>query len=268
MCKILGVSVSGYYEWRCRGQTKQSVENMKLLGAIESIWEENRRVYGSPRIFDELRERGHRCGVNRVARLMRQHGVRSIATRKFVATTNSAHHYPVVRNLLERNFSCTTPDTVWVSDAAFVHTAAGWCYLVVIVDLYSRKVVGWSLGRRNDAMLVQEAIKTALEVREPPEIFHSDRGSPYASEDTQALLRQHGIFTSMSRSGDCWDNAVAESFFATLRKELLFHRRLKNYEHARAEIFGYIEGFYNTKRRHSAAGRRSPVDFEQQNTLP
>ena len=232
---------------------------------IEAIHQEFKQRYGSPRIHEELQARGQRCCVNTVAKLMRQHGIAAKTKRKFRCTTDSNHDHPVADNLLDRQFEPTTANQVWVADITYVATRAGWLYLAAVEDLYSRQIVGWSMGEHLGSRLVVDALEMAVARRLPGEglVAHSDRGSQYASAHYQRLLERHGIACSMSRRGNCWDNAPMESFFASLKKELVHQEDYQTRAEARASVFEYIEVFYNRVRRHSALGYRSPVEYEQ-----
>lgn len=264
MCRVLKVSRSGYYAWRRRPIATRGKENIILEKRIEEIYWKHEKRYGSPRICDALRKEGRTCGRNRVARLMRKKELAAQGKRKFRATTNSRHNQPVHPNLLERNFTVPAPNQVWTGDITYIATAEGWLYLAVVIDLFSRRVIGWAFGNRIDAELVVKALQMAIVSRKPKKglIFHSDRGSQYASHLFQKVLAQFGLQPSMSRKGDCWDNAPTESFFATLKKELIrnliyFTRRL-----AMTDVFRYIEAYYNTIRSHSTLGYDSPAQFE------
>ena len=226
---------------------------------------DNDQDYGSPRIWNDLKKRNVPCSENRVARLMRAAGIVGIQRRKFKATTNSNHHWPVAPNLLERNFSVDEPNKIWVTDITYIWTWEGWLYLSFVLDLYSRGVVGLAMSNRITDELTQSALRQALGRRNPRAglIHHSDRGSQYASGDYQALLKEHGITPSMSRKGDCWDNAVAESFLHTLKVEKINRYRFKTRDEAKSKIFGYIEMYYNRKRTHSSLGYFSPFDYEK-----
>jgi transposase InsO family protein len=264
MCRALRVSRSGYYAWQKGRQSRRHADNLVLLERIQELHRASRGIYGSPRIFDDLREEGFQCGKNRVARLMRRNGIVSKVKRKFKVTTTSRHTLPVADNLVARQFSVAAPNRVWVSDITYLWTAEGWLYLTVILDLYSRSVVGWSMSDRLTTDLALKALGHALLRRRPAAglLFHSDRGSQYASEEFRRMLRRHGIVQSMSRAGDCYDNAVAESFFHTLKTEHVYFERYQTRSEARQSIFDYIEVFYNRQRRHSALGSVSPVAFE------
>ena len=265
MCRVLEVSPSGYYAWKKRGPSERTQEDDKLVEKIEAIHHKSRGSYGSPRIHAELHAQGMAVGRNRVARLMRENGICGAMGRKFTKTTDSNHDFPIAPNLLARQFEAPEPDSTWVADISYVWTAEGWLYLAVIIDLFSRRVVGWSMDATMAQQLVLNALRMALGHRRPSSsglIFHSDRGSQYAAKNYRAALDEAGIACSMSRRGDCWDNAVAESFFATLKKELVHRRLFVSRADAKTAIAEYIEVFYNRIRRHSTLGYLSPVDFE------
>ena len=264
MCLVIGASRSGYYRWKRQHLNKRQLENEKLLMAIRESHKKSRRAYGSPRIAEDLQAKGMKCGENRVARLMKIHGIVGKAKKKFKATTNSQHTLPVAENLLNQNFVAEKPNTVWLSDITYIPTVEGWLYLVVILDLYSRQVVGWAMSDRLTSGFVVKALYQAIGRRRPASgcIFHSDRGIQYASMDFRDILRAYGLVQSMSRKGNCYDNAVAESFFHTLKTEHVYDYRYETRAEARQSIFEYIEMFYNRQRRHSALGYRSPVTFE------
>jgi len=265
MSKVLQVSRSGYYKWLGRGIPKRRREDQVLFEKIEKIFYEARRVYGSDRIHRVLREQGIRVSRKRVERLMSQNRLYSIYNvKKRVRTTNSEHDNPVSPNLLDRNFEVEQPNQAWVSDITYIPSGAGWLYLCQIKDLFSRKIVGWSLANHMKTELVLEALNMAVESRNPSPglIFHSDRGVQYCSKIFREALKELGIISSMSRKGNCWDNAPAESFFATLKCELIHHVVLKNLDHARHVIFDYIEFFYNRIRKHSSLGYMSPFKYE------
>ena len=264
MCSALGVSRSGYYTWRARPASSRARDNDQLLERIRAAHQRSRGTYGSPRITHELRAQGHRVSENRVAGLMRTAQIRAKSARKWRATTQSAHRLPVAANTLDRAFSVAQPNHVWAGDISYVWTAQGWLYLAVVLDLYSRAVIGWAMGERLTADLATQALTMALWRRKPRRglLHHSDRGIQYAARDYQRLLETHGIVCSMSRKGNCWDNAVVESFFHTLKVELVHHRRYLTRDEARQDIFEWIEVFYNRQRRHSTLGYRSPAEFE------
>jgi len=265
MCQVLDVSRSGYYAWAHRPESARRRENRHLRAKIRVIHEESRRTYGSPRIFRALRAAGESCGRHRVARLMREDDLKAKVRKRFKATTDSKHKFPVAPNLLQRDFAPAAPNQTWVSDITYIWTGEGWLYLAVTLDLFNRAVVGWSMGRRIDRHLVLDALVMAIKRRCPGPglIHHSDRGSQYASDDFQALLAKHSIRCSMSRKGNCWDNAPAESFFGTLKQELVFHQRYHTRQQARQNLFDYIERFYNRRRLHSKLGYLSPAQFEE-----
>lgn len=266
MCHLFGVSPSGYYAWRGRPESLRSRENSELVGKIRDIRKKNKRlrVYGSPRMHEELVDLGYHCSENRVARLMRQNGIRALQKKKFRVTTDSKHDNPVVENLLDRKFDIGSPDRAWSSDITYVWTREGWLYLAVVIDLFNRMVVGWSMGSRITQELTLSALRMALWKRKPGRglLSHSDRGSQYTSKDYRKLLSDHGIVCSMSRKGNCWDNAVAESFFHTLKTELVYHEDYETRAEAKGDIFEWIEVFYNRQRRHSALGYLSPAKYE------
>ena len=265
MCRVLRVSRSGYYDWIDRPESKRTRENRDLLKEIKEVYQASNKVYGSPRITEELSDRGFNASRNRVARLMASNDIRSKTKRKFKVTTNSDHKLPVSPNLLGQNFYVSTPECVVVSDITYIRTGEGWLYLTMIMDLFQRKVVGWSMSRSMTAELTTiAALKQYMRTYSPGSgvIFHSDRGVQYASGDFRKLLEKHQFIQSMSGKGNCYDNAVAESFFKTLKTELVYHERYPTRAHARASIFQYIEGFYNRVRKHSFLGYLSPEQFE------
>lgn len=264
MCDVLAVSRSGYYVWRKKSPSKRQQANASLLDKIRTVHHDSGASYGSPRIYQALKEQGLPCSENRVARLMREDGLRAKTKRRFKATTNSKHNMPVAPNLLNRDFSPAEPNQVYAGDITYIWTNEGWLYLAVVIDLFSRSVVGWAMDKRMTRQLVMDALSMAVQRRRPPPglIFHSDRGSQYASEDFQSLLVKHDMRCSMSRKGNCWDNAPVESFFGSLKQELVFHQRYATRFHARQSIFEYIERFYNRRRLHSTLGYKSPADYE------
>jgi transposase InsO family protein len=264
MCRALAVSPAGYYAWRDRPESRRSVHNRTLLSAIRVIHRESRETYGSPSIWDALSKQGHGVGENRIARLMRAEGIRAKTVKQWRATTQSSHRMPVAANVLDRQFSITRPNRVWAGDITYVWTTEGWLYLAVVLDLYSRAVIGWALEARLTGDLARQALTMAIHHRAPKSglLHHSDRGSQYAATAYQQLLTTHGMTGSMSRRGNCWDNACVESFFGTLKRELIYHRRYRTREEATQDIFEYIEVFYNRLRRHSTLGYYSPAEFE------
>ena len=265
LCRVLDVSHSGYYAWCRRPASKRCVEDSRLAAEVAAIFDEHQRRYGSVRITSELRESGLRVGRHRVRRLMRQAALHVRRRRRWVRTTDSCHRYPVAPNRLARNFTVEAPNRVWAADITYLPTKTGWLYLAVVLDLYSRAVVGWSMSRRIDGQLTVDALDAALLRRrvEPGLIAHSDRGSQYAATQYQQRLQQHGMLCSMSRKGDCWDNAVVESFFATLKLELLGDDVFADHATAQRLVFEYIEAYYNRRRRHSTLGYVSPAAYEQ-----
>ena len=264
MCSVFGVSRSGFYSWRGRRPSRRSTEDQRLSARIVKSHTESGETYGSPRVLRDLKDEGERVSRKRVARLMRKNSLFSKHTRKFRRTTNSDHKFSVAENLLARNFNAKAPDRKWATDITYIPTGEGWLYLAVVIDLFSRRVVGWSMSSRLERELAIEALKMALGERKPEGglVHHSDRGSQYASNEYRQLLQAKQILASMSRSGNCWDNAVAESFFKTLKVERTNDRRYQTRRDATVDIFQYIEVFYNRKRRHSAIEYLSPVDFE------
>jgi transposase InsO family protein len=264
LCRILEVSRSGFYAWEERGPSSRSADDRRLAVLIAAIHKASGGTYGSPRVHDELTDNGVFVSRKRVARLMSELGLESVRKRRFKATTDSKHNLPVAENLLERKFEVDAPDIAWVTDITYVWTVEGWLYLAAILDLFSRRVVGFAMSERIDRALVLEALRAAVgrRVPNPGLLHHSDRGSQYASGDYQDALDNLGVVCSMSRKGNCWDNAVAESFFATLKTECVYPRRFATKREAREAIFDFIEGFYNPRRRHSTLGYLSPMEFE------
>lgn len=263
-CEVLEVSRSGFYAWQARKPSARQVEDARITEAVEESHKRSRETYGSPRIHRVLRSRGIRVGRKRIARLMRESGLHAKRRRRFRTTTNSKHSLPVAPNLLRRDFRATHPNQVWVTDVTCVWTWQGWLYLAVMLDLFSRKVVGWATSESNDTVLALEALNKAALRRRPPRgvIHHSDRGSPYASQQYVQKLAHLGMSPSMSRKGDCWDNAVAESFFATLKGELTDHEVYSTRLIATQSIGEFIEHFYNNERLHSTVGYVSPTVCE------
>ena len=264
MCKLLNVSRSSYYAWLTRPESRRSRENRALEDKIRVLHAASHGIYGAPKIHQDLTDDGIQCGKNRVARIMRQAGIRSITHKKFKATTNSRHNFPIAPNLLNQDFTVDAPDRVWVGDITYIHTSEGWLYLSMILDLFNRKVVGWAASSRMTRQLAIDAIQMAIGRRNPEKglLHHSDRGSQYASGDYQKILKDHGIVCSMSRKGNCYDNAVAESFFGRLKCEWVNHHRYLNRSEAIQSLFYYIEIFYNRKRRHSSIDYATPQEYE------
>jgi transposase InsO family protein len=264
MCRVFRVAPSTYYSWQRKQQSEHATQDGRLLASIRRILVNYRGRCGAPRVHGELVREGFSVSRKRVARLMREAGLRAKGRRKYKPTTDSGHSLPVAPNLLERDFHTERPDAAWVSDITYIWTREGWMYLAAILDLYSRKVVGWTLADRMTASLVCAALDAATRLRQPAPglIFHSDRGSQYASHAFCRRLWRHQMRQSMSRRGNCWDNAVAESFFATRKKELVRNRVFDTRTQARSEIFEYIEVFYNRQRAHSLLSYQSPNAFE------
>jgi transposase InsO family protein len=265
LCRVLEVERSGFYAWRSRQESARAVENRRLAVEVRAAFDENKRVYGSPRVFHALRTRGLLVGRHRVARLMREQQLRARPRRKFVATTDSNHNLRTPPNLVKRRFEVKASNRVWAGDVTYLPTGEGWLYLAVILDLFSRRVVGWALSERNDEALTLAALHMAIDQRQPGPglVHHSDRGATYASGEYQDVLATHGIVSSMSRKGDCWDNAVVESFFSTLDIECARGRPFASRSAARREVVDYILSFYNPTRLHSYLGYRSPMEFER-----
>jgi len=262
MCRTLQVSASGYYAWRSRPESQRERDNRELTRIIRRLHAHSDGTYGSPRLQVELRSEGYRCGRARVARLMRLVGLKGCPKRRFRVTGKSGT--TAAANLLSQDFSAAHSDQRWASDITFIWTGQGWLYLAVVMDLYSRRIVGWSMSRRINRHLALNALNMALGHRQPGWglIHHSDRGAQYLSDDFQALLKQHGMLCSVSDTGSCYDNAVVESFFASLKRERIKRRKYRTRDEARADIFDYIERFYNRERRHSYLGHISPADYE------
>ena len=264
MCWLLGVSRSGFYAWLGRGSSRRAERDAELLDEIREVYAEGRMSYGSPRVYRGLKARGHRVSRKRVARLMKANGIRARIPKKYRVTTNSKHHFTVADNVLDRRFSeVKRPYEAWAGDVTYIRTRRGWLYLAIIIDVCSRRVVGFATSTTIGGDLAVAALKRAfVRTRRTPRLFHSDRGSEWACKAFQDVLVAKGITPSMSRSGDCWDNAVAESFFATLKRELVYLNKFSSTEQAELSVFEYIEVFYNRVRTHSALGYLSPVEFE------
>tara|TARA_R110002073_G_scaffold133867_3_gene281351 strand:- start:173 stop:1033 length:861 start_codon:yes stop_codon:yes gene_type:complete len=266
MCRALDVSRSGYYDYCDRPQSQRSIRHEQLTTKIESIHTENHQIYGSPRIHGELQDLGEVVGQHTVAKLMQRADIQSKVHRRFVVTTDSRHNQPAAPNLLGRQFDADEPNQKWLSDVTGIETRKGWLYLATVLDLFSRKIIGWSMSPSNSKHLVSDALKMALAARGDVNgvILHSDRGKPYVSREYQQLLTDHGIQCSMSRKGNCWDNAPMESFYHSLKTEWVVFEDYLTHDEARASIFHYIELFYNPKRLHSALNYVSPNRFELQ----
>jgi putative transposase len=265
MCRVLKVSRSGYYAWRVRPESERATEDRALTRAIRRVHAATRQVYGRPRITAELKDEGFSCGERRVGRLMRAAGLRGCPQRRFKVTTQSDPSHPVAGNLVQQDFKAKCPNQRWAADITYISTQRGWLYLAVVMDLYSRRIIGWSMDRWISRHLVIDALTMAIDQRQPGGdlIHHSDRGSQYTSDDFRDELKKHGIQCSMSGRGNCYDNAVVESFFGVLKRERVNRVRYRNREEARADIFEYIECFYNRKRRHGYLGNISPAAFEE-----
>lgn len=265
MCLVLQVSRSGYYDWLCRPESRRSHRHLELRKKIEVIHQDNHEVYGSPRIHSELIDLGEVVGVNTIAYLMRRYGIQSKVHKRFVVTTNSRHERPAADNLLSQHFHTDEPNRKWVADVTFIPTRSGWLYLATIMDLFSRKIIGWSMGKHNSIDLVINALNMAIRQRGQIEgvVLHSDRGIPYASNRYQDQMRKHGIVCSMSRKGNCWDNAAMESFYHSLKTEWVMFEDYKTRAQARSSLFKYIELFYNRRRRHSTLRYMNPVTYEE-----
>lgn len=267
LISVLGVSASGYYDWLKRSESCRTKENRALVSKIRVLHGASHEIYGSPRIHQDLIAYGERVSLNRVARLMSTHGIKSKMVKRFVVTTDSKNTLDAAPDRLRRNFSVHEKNRAWVSDTTFIATREGWMYLAVVIDLYSRAVVGWSMGQSNNAQLVQDALTMAIWRRGVKQgvIVHSDQGSTYASSVYQDVLEEHGLLCSMSRKGECLDNAVAESFFGSLKTEWVDHKVYDSRTQAKQSLFEYIEVFYNRRRRHSYLGYLSPEEFERKN---
>jgi putative transposase len=264
MCNVLDVSRSGYYAWLHRPESDRKKENRGLAVRIKVIHGQKRKTYGSPRIHQELNGNGVKCSRNRVARIMKQEGIRAVVPRKYKATTDSKHNLPVAPNLLKQDFDIKEPNKVWLADITYISTLEGWLYLAAVMDLGCRRIKGWSMSNRLTKELALDALKMAI-CNNPVTtgiIHHSDRGSQYASTDYQKLLAGKGMIPSMSRKGNCWDNAPMESFFHTLKTEWVYGLKYNTRQEAKASLFRYIEIFYNRQRRHSALQYMNPCQYE------
>jgi transposase InsO family protein len=266
MCRILAVSESGYYAWGKREPSHRQLENEQLTKQIRQAYEQGRQVYGSPRVHAELRAQGIICGKHRVARLMRQAGLRAIQKRHRTCTTDSQHGDPVAPNVLQRDFTASAPNRKWLTDITAIWTAEGWLYLAVVLDVYSRLIAGWAMASHREESLVEEALLMALGWRKPCQelIHHSDRGSQYTSLAYQMVLAQFHMQVSMSKKGDCYDNAMMESFFSSLKTECVDRQVYQSRSEAKLSVFEWIEVFHNRQRRHSSLAYLSPIAYEQQ----
>jgi transposase InsO family protein len=265
LCRAMQVCRGGFYAWRKRPKSERQIQDETLTEQIKTVYQESKETYGSPRICADLKEAGISCSPKRIARLMRLSKISALRPKRFVVTTDSDHKMPIAENLLDRTFEVQTPDTRWTADITYLWTGQGWLYLAVILDLFSRRIVGWAMDQTIDRTLVLSALNMALLGRKPGSdlLCHSDRGSQYASDDYQKRLKEVGIVCSMSRRGNCWDNAPTESFFAGLKKEMVYRTRFETREQARSAVFSWIEVWYNRKRRHSTLGYLSPEAFER-----
>jgi putative transposase len=266
MCSVLEVSPAGYYAWRSRPQSARSAANSELLSAIRQVHQDNHGRYGSPRIHVALQNQGRGASRGRIERLMRRYGVRAImAPARRVRTTDSRHDLPIAPNLLDRNFTAAAPNRVWLADITYIETDEGWLYLAAIMDLFSRKIVGWAMRDHLRTELASTALAMAITRQRPAQglVHHSDRGVQSAAHHYRTRLQSAGIQASMSRKADCYDNAPMESFFHTLKTELVHHRKYPTRAEAQHDIFAYIEGFYNRTRLHSSIGYISPIDRER-----
>ena len=265
MCAELGVSSSGYYTWRTRPPSAREMANQELIEKIEAVFEESNETYGSPRVYWKLKRQGVKCSKNRIARLMRLRGLKAKQTRRFKSTTKRNRSHPVAPNLLQRNFATKKPNEKWLTDITYISTWEGWLYLATVLDLYSRRIVGWAMSERMTDKLTLTALRMALQRRQPDRglIHHSDQGSQYTSDAYQALLADHDIQVSMNGAGTWYDNAPMESFFGTLKSECVHHVIYRTRDEARADLFSYIEVFYNRRRLHSSLDYLSPEEYER-----
>ena len=264
MCRVLDVSESGFFSWKGRPASQRQRDDMIYLAHIRTAFELSNRTYGSPRMHRDLVDEGLSIGRRRTARLMRENGLAARQKRRFKRTTDSTHAWPIAPNLLDRDFAAEAPDQKWSADISYIWTAEGWLYLAVLIDLFSRRVVGWAVSDRLKKDLALRALRMALVTRRPPRglIHHSDRGSQYCSIDYQAVLKKHGLLISMSGKGNCYDNAVVETFFKTIKSELIWPVAWRTRNQTENAVARYIDGFYNPIRRHSTLGYQSPVQFE------
>lgn len=264
LCRVLEISKSGYYKWVGNKRFSKKDEYRALVDKIEKIHSDSRKTYGSPRVFQKLKKAGEKISKNTVAKLMNENNIMAKTKKKFKLTTDSKHNLNVSPNLLARNFNPENINEAWCGDITYIHTNEGWLFLATVIDLYSRKIIGWSMNKRMKKSLVVDAMNMALGQRKTATgvIFHSDRGSQYCSNEFRKVLKRNSIMQSMSRKGNCWDNAVAESFFSTLKKDLVFHEEFETREEAKRKIFEYIEVFYNRERIHSVLDFKSPIEYE------
>lgn len=266
MCEVLGVSKSGYYAWLNRPKSKQKERKEKLTGQVKRVHLESRKNYGSPKITKQLNSEGVTVSQKTVTRIMKEEGIRSKTVKKYKATTNSKHNLPVYPNLLDQQFKVERPGQAWVADITYIWTSEGWLYLATIMELFSRRIIGWAMAERMTKELVIIALKRAISTQPPTSelIHHSDRGSQYASKEYQQILQDNRIITSMSRKGNCYDNACIESFHGVIKRELIFHEKYITREQAKRSIVEYIVSFYNYKRIHSFINYMTPIAYEKQ----
>ena len=264
MCRLLRVSKSGYYAWTTRSESNRAKTDRELIPVIKRLHSESGGIYGSPKICFALKEEGYHCGHNKVARLMRLSGLRGCPKKRFKVTTVRHPNHPIAKNLLKQNFKVARPNQCWVADITYIQTNQGWLFLAIIMDLFSRKIVGWSMSRWLSRHLAIDALKMAVEMRNPSGrlIHHSDRGCQYTSDDFRDELDKHGMLCSMSGRGNCYDNAVAESFFGLLKRERVNRTKYLTRGEARSDLFNYIECFYNKKRQHGYLNNLCPVAYE------
>ena len=267
LCHVLSVSRSGFYEWLGRPESNRSIRHRSLAKEIKRIHDQYDQAYGAVKCWQALKLEGLTCGRDQVARIRHKNAIYAKRRRRFVVTTKSKQGHEIAPNVLNREFATDSPNKAWVGDVTFVWTRQGWIYLAVLLDLYSRKVVGWSMGNRNNSTLVIDCLEMAIQHRQPPKgiVHHTDRGSTYTSEKYRAMLQDNGMISSMSRKGNCWDNAVSESFFGNLKNELTYWKEYQSRDQARADIFKYIEVFYNRQRLHQTLDYVSPTDYEMMN---
>jgi len=265
LCRIMNVTSRGFRAWRCRPISQRQRDDMVLLAHIREQHHLSLGSYGRPRMTQELKEIGLPVGHRRVGRLMRQNGFRVVRTRKYKITTDSNHRFNIAPNWLDRNFTAQKPNQKWAGDISYIWTREGWLYLAVMIDLHSRRVVGWAVSNRMKKGLVLQALNYAVALRNPPPgcIHHTDRGSQYCAHDYQKRMRQLGFKVSMSRKGNCWDNAIIETFFKTIKAELIWRNTWQTRRQVTNALFQYINGFYNPRRRHSSLGGKSPIQFER-----
>ena len=267
LCEALNIKRSSYYDWLARPESKRDKENRSLLARIQLVHQSSRENYGAIKTWKALRASGERCGLHRVERIRRKHGIEAKRMRLFRASNSGRNNEPAADNVLDREFITKQPDRVWVGDITFITTRKGVLFLATVIDLYSRQIVGWSMSDKQNRHLVKDALLMAVEARDPKPglIHHTDQGIQYRSRDYQALLNAHDMIPSMSRKGNCHDNAVAESFFSHLKNELVYHRTFVDRDEARSAIFDYIEVFYNRQRLHQTLGYKTPIEYETMN---